>query len=378
MRCSGRNPLLLVVAVALPACLPIEDGNEDDCWDSSDAPTARDGSTITVGGQALRQDGSPLSGHVLLEDPPTLEDIFGAVFTLGLTCLNEDLSGIDCTEYEQLELDAAGRFEYALLEADTTGTLGFDKTFLLFVGLPAGADGLPRPTLVAGASFRKQHVELPVLQLWEPRLELLDEAGVVRVLFEEPPELACTTRQEIEITFRDAEGRSFWAQPAGDVDRRILEDAHGDVQASVRIENDAWYGSVTTLHLNSGAVAFAGAAGPPPSRGAACALDGEEHATDCPLTDGAVVITEGLGGPATLDLGETAAIDAVVLRGSFSSLTVSVSTDEDSWTDLATALQGDSVLVTPASASARYVRLQERPDEYGQQNALQIAEVSVW
>jgi hypothetical protein len=368
---------LLATCPQLAGCILAPD--ESDCWDSSDAPTARAGTSVSVEGRALRADGAPLAGDVLLEDPPTLQDLFGAVLSLGLSCLREDLSGFDCSEYQRLALDAQGRFGFSLPEADTRGTLGFDRTFLLFAGLPSGPDGLARPSAVAWARLRKERVTLPALRLWEPALGLSGSGGALRVELAPPPELACAERTLLALELLDDQGRTFWSQAGTELDARVLEDATGTLSVRARFENQAWGSQVDVLELRTGAATFAGTAGPPPSRGAACTLDGVAHPADCPLSDGRMELVRVAGGQARLDLGAERALGPIVLRGSFSSLALSVSGDGQTWTALEGGLSGDSLFVLPPpSVRARHLRLQEGLDDTGWQRPLNLYEVSVW
>jgi hypothetical protein len=361
----------------LVACTPVPD--ESHCWDSSDEPVAVDGSTVRIQGRAQRQDGSPLRGHVLLEEPPTLGELLTAALTLGLSCLKEDLSGLDCTDYQQLALDAEGRFAHQMPEDNTQGSLGFDRTFLLFAGLPAAADGLAQPALVAWARFRKQLVALPDLVLWEPTLTLSAADERLRVRLDPPPSLACTAQQELALDFRDAAERTVWSQAVADLDPRVLEDTRGTVRARVRLDNEAMGAQVDSVELYSAAQTFAGSAGAPPSRGAACEVGGQAYPSACPLTDGAFESVSAASGAASVDLGAARPLALLVLRGAFAALTVSSSLDGQTWTELGTGLQGSSLRLAPAGAPlARHLRLQEARDAQGQQRALQITELSAW
>ncbi|HSA20119.1 MAG TPA: discoidin domain-containing protein, partial [Myxococcota bacterium] len=196
---------------------------------------------------------------------------------------------------------------------------------------------------------------------------------------EDPPTLACTTRQELALEFTDPQGRASWSQAAGALDLRVLEDAQGTLLARARFENTAWDRQVDTLELYSGAVPFAGTAGAPPSRGAACTLAGQSYPGGCPLTDGGMELSTSPDGLAQIDLGAVRAVELVVLRGSFSALELSASLDGQSWTPLASGLTGDSLQVTPPQpVQLRHLKLREGLDDYGQQRSLLLAEVSAW
>lgn len=377
----ARRHLSLFLAVlalrGLGACTPPPD--ESQCWDSSNEPGATSNSTIAIDGRVLHQDGTPVPGHVLLEEPPTLADLFSAVVTLGLSCLSDDLSSVDCSDYQRLTLDAEGRFDLTMPEQDTSGSLGFDRTFVLFAGLPTSTDGMARPSFVAWARFRRQHVALPDFRLWEPALALVPGEGQLVVQLEQPTRRACTSPQEMQIEFVDAQGQLVWSQPPDRVDTRVLEDMHGTARVHARFSNDALDRQVDSFALYSGAVAFAGSAGAPASRGTACVLAGQTHTSDCPLSDGAVELITEATGSAQLDLGTIRTLELVVLRGLFQSVTLSASVDGQAWTPIASGLAGSFVSVAPAQTlQARHLRLQEGRDAQGQQPALVVGELSAW
>lgn len=381
MRWHDRSRMgmgLALLGVAASGCTCVSGADESNCWDSADEPVAADGSTIEIQGLVLHQDGSPLTGSVLLEEPPTIDDLFAAVLTLGLTCLKGDLSGFDCSDYQQLPLDESGRFSTTMPEENTVGSFGFDRTFVLFAGLPAGSDDLAKPSFVAWARFRRQLVALPTFALWEPTLTVTEASGQLQVAFEQPPERTCTSQESVQFEFTDAAGKLVWRQASGAVDLRLLEDTAGTLQVRARYQNDANWAQVDTFDLYSGAVSYTGTAGAPPSRGAACSYTGQT-AGACALTDGASTYTSVADGRAQVDLGAARAIALVVLRGFFYGVTLAASSDGQDWTEVATGLDGEYRAVTPsASLQARYLRLQENQDSEGQQRALSVAEVSVW
>jgi len=381
MRWNGGSRVwmgLALLGVATSSCTCVSGADESNCWDSTDDPVASDGSTVEIQGLALHQDGSPLAGLVLLEEPPTIDDLFAAVLTFGLTCLKGDLSGFDCSDYQKLPLDETGRFTTSMPEQNTVGSFGFDRTFVLFVGLPAGGDNLAKPSFVAWARFRRQLVTLPTFALWEPTLDHTTSNGLLQVTFEQPPARTCTAQESVQLEFTDATGKQVWRQAPGDVDLRLLEDTAGALQVRARYNNDAHSAQVDTFDLYSGAVGYTGTAGAPPSRGAACSFNGQP-AGACALTDGEGTYTSVADGRAQVDLGVARAIALVALRGYFYGVTLAASSDGQDWTDVASGLGGEYLAVTPsAPLQARYLRLQENQDEQGQQRALAVGEVSVW
>ncbi|MGI5860830.1 MAG: hypothetical protein ACOX6T_02105 [Myxococcales bacterium] len=239
----------------------------------------------------LREDGAPAVGSVAIEDPLSLSDLFWAITTVGLTCLLDDPTGPNCGHLETRPLDDQGRFDYSVAEEMTHGTLlliEYYKNFELLAAALKQANGLDGAVLGARFVLPAQHVSLPDLRLWEPAIEVSSEAGGFSVSFAAPPQLACMTPSEPALQFGDAQRRLLLSQPVGPVDARLLEDFAGTVAVAQDYENSG-RGAIENLRLTSPKVAFTGTAGAPPSRGAACEIDGQRFEVGaCPVTDGQI------------------------------------------------------------------------------------------
>ncbi|HUB07023.1 MAG TPA: hypothetical protein VMB50_08480, partial [Myxococcales bacterium] len=144
--------------------------------------------------------------------------------------------------------------------------------------------------------------------------------------------------------------------------------------------------------FQSAGVPFSGAAGPAPSRGAACFEEGQSGPvalTPCTLTDGdfgTPVALQSCSGSACgasaptlnnwayVDLGASRPISLVVVRGTAAGVVVETSADATAWAALTQTAQSRVFSLT-ASGSARYVRVRSAS---ATGDVTGLAEISVW
>ncbi len=217
-------------------------------------------------------------------------------------------------------------------------------------------------------------------RLWDATATLVDNGGTLELTAPTPPDVPCQALEEHAVVCQDASGYTVWRQAPGPIDARVLEDFSG--QASVRANySSEGFGPLRSLRLSTAPVPFAGSAGAPPSRGAACTLGTVARAGgDCPLTDGLWAQEYVSEGKVSVDLGDASELSLIVLRGHFEAAQVAVSTDGQAWTTLRDAISENSVAIAPpAGTTARYVQLLEPFDDQAQyQPMLSVSELSVW
>jgi hypothetical protein len=321
--------------------------------------------TITVHGTALAADGRPLAGAkvVLVKEADLGEALFGLTLfaaTLGTACLVDPAPAI-CGKAHRTTAADDGSYSLILTGRDTQGLVGNASTFHLSVGM-----GDRGPTVSARFQIQGTDIAVPPLQLWAPKVDVTtnrtfrtdwihhDAAAVERLVFFDTPA-----------------GNTVWiaeGKPPLSLDPRIVEDGQGAlaVDSDTKVDKNA-----TTFELThqSAMVDYAGSAGPPPSRNAACTP------SPCALTDG------NLGPPPTglgaatevsVDLGVSRVPALIVVRGCPGDCKVDTSPDGTAWTVVGSS--GEPFFeITPVTAPPiRYVRVSST-------SALdRLAEVSVW
>jgi hypothetical protein len=353
---------------------------------------------VSVTGTANRPDGTPFVGAttVLVKEPDlgeAIAGIFTIALTIGLACLSATPPTI-CAQARTSVTDANGAFSFSMKGSDTQGSVGEASTFAL------ATKDTPAAGQVTGASTTEQFIinvpnlPLPELKLWEPSIAFSATPSSANVTFGSV-DSSYGSGATTGVTFAEADGTLVWLQAASSgqsIDARLLEDAKGNVVATANANSQAPQTSVA-FYYQSAAVAFAGTAGAPPSRGAACFADatsGPVALTPCPLTDGnlGVAMTPQsepscssncpTAAPANnwayVDLGSAKSISLVVVRGVYASCVVETSADAMTWAALPGGPNSGIFSVT-ASGTARYVRVRAAS---ASDRVTGLAEISVW
>jgi len=315
------------------------------------------GPNVTVNGQVLRADGTPLTAAVF-QKPTDLGDMLWGLMSLGLTCLDGSCSDKDT----RLTLDAQGRFTHVLPESETKGNLlglVYLRTFSLFAAGPKSASGLDGAFLRAEFRVPAPGITLPELRLWEPQVAAAI-AGTTLTLTPTPTAPAAPLpAPTLSLLVTTVERKVLWESSGTVLDLRLLEDA-ADARVVVQAQVGS-SGSLDSATLLSGSLLVPGTRAAPPSRGAPCTLGAKSYpAGQCPFTDAA--ITSGaVGGDAavaTIDLGQPRVLSLVVVRSS-SSGTAEWSADGTTWTAFVAQPGSSHLAAIPAGGvTARYVRVQ--------------------
>jgi len=345
-----RELRVLVTALGLAACIA-----GSGCERSKVSPNAR----ITLTGTVESASGRPAGGvRVSLLKKPDAGEVIGGLTaglaTVGLVCTVDPPPAI-CRSARKATTRGDGSFRFTLRGSDTQGTLGYADSLLLTATGPG--PGAP----VTSADFKVQHerVELPALQLWDPRLRFDPRSLTPR--WKPAP-------GDTSLLFTDSNEAAVWqaahAKPGAPFDARVLEDA--DVTARVEADSDVnrQSGSYSIQRIGP-AVHVSGSAGEPDSRGAPC-ITPRPHGVagvrgePCWLTDGDLGARRPVGAPrhtaAIVDLGGVGPVSLVVVRGQPSDRVIALSSDGRHFRPLAT--RGDAfVALSPRGAQARYVRL---------------------
>ena len=331
--------------------------------------------------------GAPIAGAavVLNENRGVADFIFGLVF-VGLTGGIGCLLGVDpCRLSGSAETvtDASGSFRFT--PEQVSHALGRSQGVILTGGDRRTGTVSVKLNPVTGGG-------LGDLALWDPKPTVVTRSGVLDLRWEAPPGANSRTvvqgyvRDGAVATARGVDLAAFadqGARASEGIDSRALEDHEGVLVLTAgfsrpRAGQDArvdWTAPVMTL---SGA-------GAPPSRGAACAIDGRSGGT-CMLTDGD--LSTPAGGERCTDVrppagcSTSAAIDlgrdtsgAVVAVRPVGSYRVEASTDGASYVGLeaAKAPGAWSASLYALPGTARWIRVASADG-----GPLAAAEVSVW
>jgi hypothetical protein len=341
-------------------------------------PAPTDHGNANATGKVLRADGSPLTGKVALVRAETFGDFFWGLASLGLTCLAEAGTTGQCQQVQTTTVDSSGGYSFTVAQADTYGTF-IVRYPIEFQVLATGttAQGQTAPAWVAESfDFDSIQVALPSLQLWEPTVTASQAAGVWNVSLDSPVPSppACFQPGQAQLLLENA-GTTVWTQAAtsgNSFDARIIEDL--DVTAAVVVKHvmqgDYWisYGSAKVPVTGPGA---------PPSRKAACQIDGTSFSAGaCALTDGQMQASVAVNGSAVLDLGTARAVNLVIVRSTGTSAAVESSSDNATWTRVGTIAAPFAATSPATSVQARYVRVTAPAVDAGQ--SLTLSQVSVW
>lgn len=386
---------LWVAAVALlPACvltLPaLELGGADVNADGGTAGSScfgettrgealSDATVIHASGRALHQNGSAVD-RVLVVQNATLTDFVFNLATGFLYCLLDSPTG-DCRHTQRLTPDAEGAFAFTATGAEARQVilgLALYTGYQLLTQGPADAGQLAGPWAQLHFTLTRSEVTLPVLTLWEPEVQRTTVADGIWLGSHVLPEFACVSHDPPTLVLETANGDIWWSQPAQDgVANQVVEDWNGGASVVGRYFYTA--NNAEVLRLGSARLPIYGTAGAPPSRGAACTVDGSGGTTyaagTCPATDGS---TAGLdvrspSSMLTVDLGAAHTITRVVVRGTFRNALVEASADNNTWTPVGT-LGTNYASVTLGGTVGRWVRI--RRAEAG--NLDRVMELSVW
>ncbi|MHB8419168.1 MAG: hypothetical protein ACYDCL_13920 [Myxococcales bacterium] len=350
---------------------------------------------VTVTGRVDGSAGSPLPGAQvgLLEEPDVgqaLGEGFAVVVSLGLACLSSDPPSL-CSGSRQTSTDSSGDFSFSLLGSQTQGSEGEADTFIVSSQQSAAAGQVGGPSASEQFVINTATLSLPDLRLWEPAVGFEGNASTASVTFDAVP-ASYGANSQTSVSFSTASGALVWSQPAhsGDsLDARLLEDATGGASVAATTTGSATATSISFSYQSPG-TPFSGTAGPAPSRGAACFLQGASGPialSPCSLTDGdfgtpvqLVTCTGSACNSATLDnwayvdLGASRAFSLVVVRGTSSSAIVESSTDASTWTALSSNAQA-GVFSVASAGTARYIRVRAQSPTASVEG---LAEISVW
>jgi hypothetical protein len=341
-----------------------------------------DSATVVVSGRVLAADGGPAGGVTVgLERDPTVGEVLTGVFIVPLTlftaCLADPPPRI-CRgrDIERTTTAADGTYSFTMTGRNAQTTFGNVVWFTLSTQVPPAAGELSGPSVSADFKIQTENLLLPDLQVWQPAVSVAPG----RVTWG-PPAAGATGHQ---VVVEDAASKHVWSfdgtRSEATFDPRILEDTAGSLAVSATTVAPA-EGTNVAIHRRSGRVAYRSAAGPPLSRGRPCTLVPAAPASPCPLTDGdfttrrpepaaAAATTstvEPVAESATIDLGRSAEVSLVVVRGC--SCQVERSVDGQAWTPIGRST-GFAAVVPARTGAARYVRLTG--------SLADLREVSVW
>jgi hypothetical protein len=368
LRTIGLGCLLLsALAVALGGCA-----------ESDLAATA----PVQVSGQMLQASGqAEASTQVTLErEPPS--PFAGQL--LGAAC-DPDAA------YQSFltgRTNTAGSYAFSLVGSDTQSS--GDDALCFRIQNSQGALGV-----AVAFDVQVDQLQLPALQIFDPRLAETTAAGALSFSWSEPNPAS----DQETLSLAAADGSILWQAASSGQGAAILP----GYLAEDATQSAAWESLVTTptdgtqvVLARSASLAIAPPAVVPPSRGAACSsslgTSGGAGAlpTPCPLTDGK--FHDGLAdlaAPPTwvaVDLAAPVAASRVVLRGlsSFGAqLVVEGSLDGASWRQLATASTEAGAeyldIALPGVTSLAHVRLTATGASDAQENVIQgLAQVSIF
>lgn len=358
---------------------------------------------IAIRGLLQRQNETPVAGaRVALARQTDPADVFTTVFSLGLSCLSDELPNA-CRGARIATSSDDGSFAYRLRGRDTQGLVGTASTMELTARMRRAPNEVEGPVSSRAFLVQAGSIDAP-LRFWEPRLAATADRRTTRVTWSRLPGSILPSSVPLsgiraDVVFEGPNGRPVWRYRnvrSGDaLDARLLEDSAGSVSVLAHtegIEVADHEGSRLDVGFRSGRRAYERASDAPASRGASCSIDGEDGAAvaqaSCGLTDGDfeeafrpvsaacdTPCAEPSPSRAVVDLGRTRPVDFVVLRGCNGRCTVETSRDARTWRLAGGGGDGfdeDVALRLAAAVRARYVRVRAA----GGLTALR--EVSVW
>lgn len=337
---------------------------------------------VQVHGAVHDPTGAPLGSRpVRMGTGVTAADGALGVLTVGLSCTGGGCQG----EVWDTTTRADGGFAFEVTGRDTQSSFGEARSTLVSVSA-APADGA-----VSGASasarfeIRTERVDLPLLALVDPGLEV-DGGTTVRATWR------AAAPGPHELRFEQAELVPVWSVTVdgleASIDPRVLEGTSGRVVVAGR-GDDEIEGSDVVLQWRSPGVGYASSVGPPASRGRACAAVAADGTVgpavdDCGLTDGdltsSTLLPSVCPDGATcaepiamqVDLGAPMPVELIVVRGCAGGCAVEVSGDGTSWAPAGAAAE-DYGMVALDGAPVSAVRV-----GVGSEPISGLREVSVW
>lgn len=384
-----RLPALIALALLAPACT----------FDRSEVAPEAD---VSIGGRALREDGSPVAGaRLTLVRHEDVGEAFTAVFSLGLACVADDRALTVCKGGRVATTRGDGRFAFTVKGRDTQGFLGQASTLEIGGALPRGDRELAGPGSAVRFQVQTERLDL-ALKFWGPRVSASSNGPNVHVRFTDPPATLVPAEAPLDATLRHVRfertrAEVVWVAPAVEtdatLDSRLLEDSRGSLSVVAEwrgVEVSDERGRAVDLVFRSARIPYRGTAGKPPSRGASCSARGAggglTRQNPCRLTDGAFAepwtpktcppsqtpcvneVREAL-----VDLGESRDAQLVVVRGCPGECFVDASADGRQWTTIgASSDEPDIAFAAGNPPAARFVRV--RSDR----NLETLREISVW
>lgn len=377
-----------------------------------------------IRGSAKRRGGKPLR-DARVQVINTTADAFRVADDRGgsvaMVCLQgNDLDG-SCEEFGAAgTLDEKGRFRVALTEDQLDkGLLDSSPTAQAAVAAPGKAKGLLGAVTSFAFDVDQPRIKLPRVELWDPEVPVRRRNGLIAVDPPLLPKRLGRSRLSPEVVFGGRDGHVVWISHPDDllshfwsdtrnaplfesgeappIDPRVLEDAAAWVAAQMFIDvQDSPFKA--ELHYRSAQQRVKGP-GPPPSRGAACAVVTPKlrpiPSDPCPMTDGDFLsglnpTSEAEQGQCrrkkcdrdelseraavVLDLGSPRDLSLIVVRTWNEDLVLHASVDAKEWTRVArfNTRSGQAVVAPGPGTRARYLRLRS---DLG---AGHVNEISVW
>lgn len=343
---------------------------------------------IDLTGSLAHQDGSPVPGaRVALVEQPGFDDVFFTVFSLGLTCLTDELPNM-CRGARRTSTADDGTFAFHLRGRDTQGTVGTASTMELSARMDRGDDELEGPAVAMDFLVQTARLNLP-LRFWGPRVKATGNARDLRITWPRLPGDILPARVsladiETDVRFQAAGGAEVWTYSGVGsgkrLDARLIEDASGTLSVVARaggIEVPDEAGSRVGVRLRSARLPYESPGSAPVSRNTACLVEdggGRPVAqASCGLTDGdfAAEFAQSIDcddadcvGPArnrvTIDLGRARTLDLIAVRGCNGPCTVESSRDAKTWRTVGTGGRnmGENIALRLARPErARYLRV---------------------
>lgn len=356
---------------------------------------------VAVTGKALGADGQPLSQAkvVLYKEPDIGQVLFGMIevtASWGAVCFTDNPPDV-CASIPSATTDGSGAYAFSMLGKDTTGSGNSASTFDLTIRSAAQGNGLEGAAAQASFIVNSTQVAVPNLKLWDPAVSFAVSNGRGTVNFGDFQGNGRDTDRGTGFVFVSKEDETMWS--ANDVssgdgfDLRMLEDTEGTVMATAHSQGKLGDGDDVAFSFRSQQLAYPVSSSAPPSRGAACFIQGESGPVElspCTLTDGHFAqgftaaaethcttsdCTPTANTWAEVDLGESRSISLVVVRGASVSAVIEVSTDASNWTQLGTSTGALSAISPVLPVQGRYVRVRAT-DPHNRISGL--SEISVW
>ncbi|MEA2645086.1 MAG: hypothetical protein QOE92_169 [Chloroflexota bacterium] len=227
----------------------------------------------------------------MTREPDTGELFLFAIGTLGFgllfACDGNRLEVCQKNEYSG-SVGADGGYAIKIGPPVAVEALNRRETWNLKFDAPAAPGETAGPAADARFFIASTTVPMPDLRLWRPGLTYSPQPRVQGLAWDPHPEAA----KEYAVVYQ-VNGVPIWTEtttePKLATDSRDLEDLHGNLAVAVPVKATGPAGDLTVTY-RSQSVAFAGTAGPPPSRGKNCLVQARESAdralSPCFATDG--------------------------------------------------------------------------------------------